>query len=182
MPLKILRTELHRIFVRLLSLPICTINRNRVVFHWTLFTSPGPPLSPKPPIINLAPGLCLNQNPFLSLPPQDEDGDFMLEEDEEPSYGKAAHSAAESTKLAEAQAKMGGGKFLEFCYIIQHTYISQDLEVGSYTTNYTNPAGFALRLVFPTLAKNDSPVTMLPQFLQVLGKKIEFAATAQDSP
>ena len=39
-----------------------------------------------------------------------------------------------------------------------------------------------LRLVFPTLAKNDSPLTMMPQFLQVLGKKIEFATTAQDSP
>ena len=48
----------------------------------------------------------------------------MLEEDEEPSYGKAAHSAAESTKLAEAHAKMGGGsKFLEFNHIFfTHTH------------------------------------------------------------
>ena len=53
-------------------------------------------------------------NPSLSLPSQDADGEFMLEEDDEPTYGKVAHSAAESTKLAEAQAKIGGGsKFLE---------------------------------------------------------------------
>ena len=37
-----------------------------------------------------------------------------------------------------------------------------------------------LRLVFPTLAKNDSPLSLLPQFLQVLGKKLENAMSMQD--
>ena len=36
------------------------------------------------------------------------------------------------------------------------------------------------RLVFPTLAKNESPLTMIPQLLQVLGKKIENANATQD--
>ncbi|CAE7946763.1 unnamed protein product [Symbiodinium sp. KB8] len=36
------------------------------------------------------------------------------------------------------------------------------------------------KVVFPTLAKNDSPVTILPTFLSVLGKKIELATTQQE--
>ena len=55
-------------------------------------------------------------------------------------------------------------------------------KIWRYLLVYTNPVCSNLRLVFPTLAKNDSPLTMMPQFLQVLGKKIEFATTAQDSP
>ena len=37
-----------------------------------------------------------------------------------------------------------------------------------------------LRLLFPTLQKNESPFAILPQWLSVLGKKIDSAATTQD--
>ena len=37
------------------------------------------------------------------------------------------------------------------------------------------------RTVFPTLQKNESPISILPQFLQVLGRKIEVATEWQDS-
>ena len=38
----------------------------------------------------------------------------------------------------------------------------------------------SLRLVFPTLQKNDSPLTILPGFVNVLGKKLEAASVTQD--
>ena len=37
------------------------------------------------------------------------------------------------------------------------------------------------RLLFPTLQKNESPFSILPQWLSVLGKKIDSAAQVQDS-
>ena len=36
------------------------------------------------------------------------------------------------------------------------------------------------QLIFPTLQKNDSPFALLPQWLQVLGRKIDVAADLQD--
>ena len=36
------------------------------------------------------------------------------------------------------------------------------------------------RLVFPSLQKNDSPFTILPTFIQVLGKKIDSATNQKD--
>eukprot|EP00439_Symbiodinium_sp_Y106_P015147 s2242_g2.t1 len=41
--------------------------------------------------------------------------------------------------------------------------------------------GAGAKYVFPTLQKNESPCAILPTFLQVLGRKIETATTAQDT-
>lgn len=37
-----------------------------------------------------------------------------------------------------------------------------------------------LRLVFPTLQRNESPFTLLAQWLTTLGKKIDTASEVQD--
>ena len=39
-----------------------------------------------------------------------------------------------------------------------------------------------LRLVFPTLQRNDSPFTILPTYIAVLGKKIDHGSTQKDAP
>ena len=38
-----------------------------------------------------------------------------------------------------------------------------------------------LRLIFPTLQKSDSPFSILPQWLNVLGRKIDSASAMQDT-
>ena len=37
-----------------------------------------------------------------------------------------------------------------------------------------------LRLVFPSIQRNDSPLSILPQWLSVLGKKVDAASVTQD--
>ena len=37
-----------------------------------------------------------------------------------------------------------------------------------------------LRLIFPTIAQNTSPVTMLPQFVEILGRKLDLANDAKE--
>lgn len=39
-----------------------------------------------------------------------------------------------------------------------------------------------LRLIFPTLQRNESPFTLLGQWLSTLGKKIDSATEVQDIP
>ena len=39
-----------------------------------------------------------------------------------------------------------------------------------------------IRICFPTLQQNTSPLTLLPSYISVLGKKIDMAETAKDYP
>ena len=87
----------------------------------------------------------------------------------------------EHAKLAEAHAAAAGGsgknKMQLACVSPNPVISSPEYRKGLLTRMSMHNLA---RLVFPTLQKNESPITILPTFLQVLGRKIEAATTQQD--
>lgn len=86
---------------------------------------------------------------------QDEEGGFL-----ESDAGSEPPAPMEQEKVV-AQAPSGGSKSLA-CTL--HAHVCRLL----HSLDCLRP-----RLIFPTLQRNDSPFSILPQFLTVLGKKVD---------
>lgn len=99
-----------------------------------------------------------------------------------PADGAAPPEASElRVKEAAAAASAGKSKWLGIwistnsrTLLVWNSYIILDL------MHHHMKWLFFLRLVFPTLQKNDSPFAILPTFIQVLGKKIDSATDQKD--
>ena len=87
---------------------------------------------------------------------------------------RAAHAAA--TQAAATSA--GIGKFLNQWSRSNPFYVHELYNVIMLETIWD--IHWLLRLVFPTLQKNESVFTILPQYISVLGKKIDNAAVQKD--
>lgn len=73
-----------------------------------------------------------------------------------------------------AAATEGLGSSFRFPIFNLNGLIHRALFAQGIISNYT------LRLVFPTLQQNQSPLTIVPQFLDCLAKKMEHASKEQD--